>query len=95
VQFAWSARRPAGAGDCQLPCGNGQAEDCRGDRRRDGVCEGLANEVEKTLTAAKIKVLPREKGTAQDHRLKAVLTKVKGKRLRCDFLRRHDATGGR
>jgi branched-chain amino acid transport system substrate-binding protein len=41
--------------------------------------EGLANEVEKTLKAAKVKMLAREKGTNKTVDWKAVLTKVKGK----------------
>lgn len=41
--------------------------------------EGLANEVEKTLKAAGIKVLPREKGTQETRDWKAILTKLKGK----------------
>ncbi len=56
--------------------------------------EGLANEVEKTLTAAKIKVLPREKGTDKTTDWKAVLTKLKGKRPDAIFYGGMDATGG-
>jgi branched-chain amino acid transport system substrate-binding protein len=56
--------------------------------------EGLANEVEKTLMAAKIKVLPREKGTDKTTDWKAVLTKVKGKRPDAIFYGGMDATGG-
>ncbi|MGH8694450.1 MAG: branched-chain amino acid ABC transporter substrate-binding protein [Burkholderiales bacterium] len=41
--------------------------------------EGLANEVEKTLKAAGIVVLPREKGTDKTTDWKAILTKLKGK----------------
>ena len=41
--------------------------------------EGLANEVEKTLKASGIKVLPREKGTQETRDWKAILTKLKGK----------------
>ena len=41
--------------------------------------EGLGNEVEKTLSAAGIKVLPREKGSKDTRDWKAVLTKIKGK----------------
>ena len=41
--------------------------------------EGLANEVEKTLKAAGIKTLPREKGTDKTTDWKAILTKLKGK----------------
>lgn len=41
--------------------------------------EGLANEVEKTLKAAGIIVLPREKGTDKTTDWKAILTKLKGK----------------
>ena len=41
--------------------------------------EGLANEVEKTLTAAKIKVVSRDKGTDKTSDWKAILTKVKRK----------------
>jgi branched-chain amino acid transport system substrate-binding protein len=40
--------------------------------------EGLANEVEKTLKAANVKVLPREKGTNKTTDWKAVLTKLRG-----------------
>jgi branched-chain amino acid transport system substrate-binding protein len=56
--------------------------------------EGLANEVEKTLTAAGIKVLPREKGTDKTADWKAVLTKVKGERPDAVFYGGMDATGG-
>jgi branched-chain amino acid transport system substrate-binding protein len=42
--------------------------------------EGLANEVEKTLKAAGIIVLPREKGTDKTTDWKAILTKLKGKK---------------
>ena len=56
--------------------------------------EGLANEVEKTLAAAKIKVLPREKGTDKQTDWKAVLTKVKGKKPDAIFYGGMDATGG-
>ena len=56
--------------------------------------EGLANEVEKTLTAAKIKVLPREKGTDKQTDWKAVLTKVRGKKADAIFYGGMDATGG-
>ncbi len=41
--------------------------------------EGLANEVEKTLKAAGVNVLPREKGTQDTRDWKAILTKLKGK----------------
>ena len=41
--------------------------------------EGLANEVEKTLKAAGVSVLPREKGTQETRDWKAILTKLKGK----------------
>ena len=41
--------------------------------------EGLANEVEKTLKAAGVTVLPREKGTQETRDWKAILTKLKGK----------------
>lgn len=56
--------------------------------------EGLANEVEKTLKAAGIKVLPREKGTDKTTDWKAVLTKVKGKKPDAIFFGGMDATGG-
>ena len=56
--------------------------------------EGLANEVEKTLKAANIKVLPREKGTDKTTDWKAVLTKVKGKKADAVFYGGMDATGG-
>jgi branched-chain amino acid transport system substrate-binding protein len=41
--------------------------------------EGIANEVEKTLKAAGVVVLPREKGTDKTTDWKAILTKLKGK----------------
>jgi branched-chain amino acid transport system substrate-binding protein len=56
--------------------------------------EGLANEVEKTLTAAGVKVLPREKGTKDSRDWKAVLTKIKGKKPDAVFYGGMDATGG-
>jgi len=56
--------------------------------------EGLANEVEKTLKAAGIKVLPREKGTDKTADWKAVLTKIKGKKPDAVFYGGMDATGG-
>jgi len=56
--------------------------------------EGLANEVEKTLIAAGVKVLPREKGTDKTTDWKAVLTKVKGHSPDAVFYGGMDATGG-
>jgi branched-chain amino acid transport system substrate-binding protein len=56
--------------------------------------EGLANEVEKTLKAAGVKVLPREKGTDKTVDWKAVLTKIKGKKPDAVFFGGMDATGG-
>jgi len=56
--------------------------------------EGLANEVEKTLKAAGVKVLPREKGTDKTVDWKAVLTKIKGKKPDVVFYGGMDATGG-
>jgi branched-chain amino acid transport system substrate-binding protein len=56
--------------------------------------EGIANEVEKTLKAANIKVLPREKGTDKTTDWKAILTKVKGKKPDAVFYGGMDATGG-
>ena len=56
--------------------------------------EGLANEVEKTLAAAGVKVLPREKGTDKTTDWKAVLTKLKGERPDAVFYGGMDATGG-
>ena len=56
--------------------------------------EGLANEVEKSLKAANIKVLPREKGTDKTTDWKAVLTKVKGRNADAVFYGGMDATGG-
>ncbi len=55
---------------------------------------GLANEVERTLKAAGIKVLPREKGTDQTRDWKAVLTKIRGKKPDAIFYGGMDATGG-
>ena len=56
--------------------------------------EGLANEVERTLKAANINVLPREKGDDKRTDWKAVLTKVKGRRPDAVFYGGMDATGG-
>jgi branched-chain amino acid transport system substrate-binding protein len=56
--------------------------------------EGLANEVEKTLKAAGIAVLPREKGTDKTTDWKAVLTKLRGRNPDAIFYGGMDATGG-
>src|SRR3989454_12236008 len=56
--------------------------------------EGIANEVEKTLKAANIKVLPREKGTDKTTDWKAVLTKLRGRSPDAVFYGGMDATGG-
>jgi branched-chain amino acid transport system substrate-binding protein len=56
--------------------------------------EGIANEVEKTLKAAHIKVLPREKGTDKTADWKAILTKLRGRHPDAVFYGGMDATGG-
>ena len=56
--------------------------------------EGIANEVEKTLKAANIQVLPREKGTDKTTDWKAVLTKLRGRSPDAIFYGGMDATGG-
>jgi branched-chain amino acid transport system substrate-binding protein len=56
--------------------------------------EGIANEVEKTLKAGGISVLPREKGTDKTTDWKAVLTKLKGREPDAIFYGGMDATGG-
>ena len=56
--------------------------------------EGIADEVEKTLKAAKVKVLPREKGTDKTTDWKAVLTKLRGRKPDAVFYGGMDATGG-
>src|SRR5687768_347163 len=56
--------------------------------------EGIANEVEKTLKAQNIKVLPREKGTDKTTDWKAVLTKLRGRNPDAVFYGGMDATGG-
>jgi branched-chain amino acid transport system substrate-binding protein len=56
--------------------------------------EGIANEVEKTLKAASIEVLPREKGTDKTTDWKAVLTKLRGRNPDAVFYGGMDATGG-
>jgi branched-chain amino acid transport system substrate-binding protein len=56
--------------------------------------EGIANEVEKTLKARKISVLPREKGTDKTTDWKAVLTKLRGRNPDAVFYGGMDATGG-
>ena len=55
---------------------------------------GLADEVEKTLKAAGVKVLAREKGTDKTTDWKAVLTKLKGRSPDAVFYGGMDATGG-
>jgi branched-chain amino acid transport system substrate-binding protein len=50
--------------------------------------------VEKTLKAAKVKVLPREKGTDKTTDWKAVLTKLRGRNPDAVFYGGMDATGG-
>jgi branched-chain amino acid transport system substrate-binding protein len=56
--------------------------------------EGLANEVEKTLKAAGVNVLAREKGTDKTTDWKAVLTKIRGRKPDAVFYGGMDATGG-
>ena len=56
--------------------------------------EGIANEVEKTLKAAHIKVLPREKGTDSTTDWRAVLTKLRGRKPDAVFYGGMDQTGG-
>ena len=56
--------------------------------------EGLANEVEKTLKAAKINVVGREKTNDKATDFKAILTKLKGKTPDAVFYGGMDATGG-
>ncbi|MDW8468264.1 MAG: branched-chain amino acid ABC transporter substrate-binding protein [Burkholderiales bacterium] len=56
--------------------------------------EGIANEVEKTLKAANIKVLAREKGTDKTTDWKAVVTKLRGRNPDAVFYGGMDATGG-
>jgi branched-chain amino acid transport system substrate-binding protein len=56
--------------------------------------EGIANEVEKTLKASNITVLPREKGTDKTTDWKAVLTKLRGRNPDAVFYGGMDATGG-
>ena len=56
--------------------------------------EGLANEVEKTLKAAGVTVLPREKGTDKQNDWKAVLTKLRGKKPDAIFFGGMDAAAG-
>jgi branched-chain amino acid transport system substrate-binding protein len=55
---------------------------------------GIADEVEKTLKAAGVKVLAREKGTDKTTDWKAVLTKLKGRGPDAIFYGGMDATGG-
>jgi branched-chain amino acid transport system substrate-binding protein len=56
--------------------------------------EGLANEVEKTLKASNVKVLPREKGTNKTTDWKAILTKLRGRSPDAVFYGGMDSTGG-
>ena len=56
--------------------------------------EGLANEVEKSLKAAGVNVLPRERGTKDTRDWKAVLTKLRARNPDAVFYGGMDATGG-
>jgi branched-chain amino acid transport system substrate-binding protein len=56
--------------------------------------EGLADQVELTLKAAGISVLPREKGTKDTKDWKAILTKLKGKKPDAIFYGGMDSAGG-
>jgi branched-chain amino acid transport system substrate-binding protein len=56
--------------------------------------EGLANEVEKTLKAAGVDVVAREKTNDKATDFKAILTKIKGKAPDAVFYGGMDATGG-
>lgn len=56
--------------------------------------EGLANGVEKTLKAAGIAVLPREKGTAQTRDWRAILTKLYGENPDAIFYGGMDSSAG-
>ncbi len=56
--------------------------------------EGIANEVEKTLKAANVQVLPREKGTDKTTDWKAILTRLRGRQPDAVFYGGMDATGG-
>jgi branched-chain amino acid transport system substrate-binding protein len=56
--------------------------------------KGIADEVEKTLKASKITVLPRENGTDSTTDWKAVLTKIRGRKPDAVFYGGMDQTGG-
>src|SRR5258708_20478152 len=56
--------------------------------------EGIANEVEKTLKAAKVSVVGRERTTDKETDFKAILTKIKAKNPDVVFHGGMDATGG-
>ena len=56
--------------------------------------EGLANEVEKTLKAAGVQIVTREKTNDKATDFKAILTKIKGKNPDVIFYGGMDATGG-
>ncbi|HEX6794600.1 MAG TPA: branched-chain amino acid ABC transporter substrate-binding protein [Casimicrobiaceae bacterium] len=56
--------------------------------------EGLANEVEKTLKAAGVNIVAREKTTDKATDFKAILTKIKGRNADAVFYGGMDATGG-
>jgi len=56
--------------------------------------EGLANEVEKTLKAAGVQIVAREKTNDKATDFKAILTKIKGKNPDAIFYGGMDATGG-
>jgi len=56
--------------------------------------EGLANEVEKTLKAANVQIVAREKTNDKATDFKAILTKIKGRNPDAVFYGGMDATGG-
>src|SRR4029078_1856592 len=56
--------------------------------------EGLANEVEKTLKAAGVQIVTREKTNDKATDFKAILTKIRGRNPDAVFYGGMDATGG-
>ena len=87
-------RRPAGSGDRAVPRPRMKVKKVAIADDATAYGEGLANEVEKTLKAAGVQVVAREKATDKTTDFKAILTKMKGKAPDAIFYGGMDATGG-
>ena len=88
-------RRPAGPGDRQLPRRRAASRrSSRSSTTRPRTAKASPTRSRRRSRRAKIKVLPREKGTDKTTDWKAILTKLRGKNPDAVFYGGMDATGG-